>query len=94
MLWDERINIITNLCLIKEYNTILCTAMSNMILYRGYNNCVALYYMHIVGLPQQRYHGNRYNIIPLSPKSVNSKWSPHHGNGNNKTLSYILSNKA
>jgi hypothetical protein len=35
MLFNKKINIITYLCLIKEYNMTSCTEISNMILYQG-----------------------------------------------------------
>jgi hypothetical protein len=38
MLCNKKFNIIIYLYLIKEYNTMSCPEISNMILYRGHNS--------------------------------------------------------
>jgi hypothetical protein len=62
---------------------ISCTAILNMILYRGYNNCAALQYVHIAGLPSDHCHGNVYNITLYSAQFKSSKWSTQRPSCNN-----------
>lgn len=44
----QKIN--TYIWLIKEHSKILCTVILNMVLYRGYNDCVALHYIYCTSI--------------------------------------------